>query len=200
MKNLPEVKALLQGESPLAVFNCSSILSAHIAFIQLRQYYDFPYWVATVYRIPDIQNKCNFVFLRLNKFQSHVIDTFSKNTSCGHSFRYIISKSFGPCGLTTCVQAYIFWLQNRSFGNSITIADDKAISSLLDSIRFNIICPSSPSSHTPIVPNTDSRCFFYSYIQADDIRDFYSRYIHLAICRNGRIGEGICHSQFYIVH
>ncbi len=111
MKSLPQIQRLQNGESPLSVFNCSSIKDARKAFCEFRYNFDFAFWAAREYYIQDITNRAKIIPLILNEFQFHIIDTFQKQYHNRESGRYIITKSFGKLGVTTCVQAYIHWLQ-----------------------------------------------------------------------------------------
>ncbi len=111
MKSLPQIQRLLNGESPLSVFNCTSIQEAREAFYVFRYNFDFPFWAALEYYIRDINNSSKFIPLILNKYQFHIIDTFQKRYHNRELGRYIVTKSFGKVGVTTCVQAYIHWLQ-----------------------------------------------------------------------------------------
>ena len=51
MKELSQIKLLMQGSSPLEVFNRLSIQSARKAFNDLRKQFDFPFWAATEYSV-----------------------------------------------------------------------------------------------------------------------------------------------------
>ena len=53
MKGHPKIRLHHEGESPLSVFDCDSILDARLAFSELRKKFDFAYWAATEYYIPD---------------------------------------------------------------------------------------------------------------------------------------------------
>lgn len=111
MKKHPKIIRLIKGESPLSVFNCQSIHEARQAFNQLRKRFDFAYWAISDYRIRHIDDADSIVPLCLNRYQHYIIDIMQKRHSLRKTSRYVITKSFPQCGLTTCVQAYIIWLQ-----------------------------------------------------------------------------------------
>lgn len=111
MKSLPEIKQLMQGDSSLTVFNCSSSDTARQIFRNIRLQFDFDYWAVNEYFVRDLNDADKTVPLRLNDAQFLVIDTFRKRYFDRLQSRYIISKSFRRCGLSTCIQAYILWMQ-----------------------------------------------------------------------------------------
>lgn len=182
MKCLTEIRSLLDGVSPLEVFKVSSIEEARIAFNQIRERYDFPFWAATVYRIPDIHSPSCIVNLRLNNSQFHIIDVLLKRSFDGLSSRYVITKSFGPCGLTTCVQAYIFWLRNVNSGNSITWSVGDELSSLKSTLHLNIHIPAYSSDTEVYVPDAQSYAFLFPYNKYDIRRNSLRLvdYVHLS--------------------
>lgn len=182
MKCLPEIRSLLDGVSPLEVFKVSSIEEAGIAFNQIRERYDFPFWAATFYRIPDIHSPSCIVNLRLNDSQFHIIDVLLKRSFDGLSSKYIITKSSGPCGLTTCVQAYIFWLRNINSGNSITWSVGDELSSLKSTLHLNIHIPAYSSDTEVYVPDAQSYAFLFPYNKYDISRNSCRLvdYVHLS--------------------
>lgn len=117
MRGLPMIKQLLNREDPKVVFQTNSIHSARKAFCELRKKFDFPYWAAREYYIRDINDADNIIPLTLNNFQAYIINIFQKRYHDRELGRYIITKSFGKVGVTTCVQAYILWLQTYKCWN-----------------------------------------------------------------------------------
>lgn len=111
MKSLPEIKRLLAGVSPLSVFNSKSLPEARQAFYELRKKYDFPFWATLEYSVPDKDDSGQLVPLALNSYQSYVIDKILRNPCKERRSLLIICKSVPRCGLTTCIQALITWLQ-----------------------------------------------------------------------------------------
>ncbi len=130
MKSLPQIQQLLQGFSPLKVFNSYSIDIARQEFRKLRKKYDFDYWAVTEYFIHDLADADSIVPLRLNDAQFVVIDTFRKRYSDRSQSRYIVTKSFRRCGLSTCIQAYILWMQTFQCANNSYTCSHSEISLL----------------------------------------------------------------------
>lgn len=182
MKQLPEIRQLLQGVSPLIVFKHSSIQSARQAFYEVRKKYDFAFWAATEYHIHDINDADNIVPLILNSPQHHIIDTFERRCfDCKHA-AYVISKSFGKCGVTTCVQAYILWRQTYHFpkhSNTCTASSINTEPLKANLCRFLMRDIVSPDNHI-FIPIADSRAFFNTYRTPDALRGIDFGYVHLA--------------------
>lgn len=121
MRSLPEIQAIQNGVSPLTALRSDSLNSARLKFCRYRLDFDFPFWAAYVCRIPDINDPDNLVPLILNSPQCKVIDTFLRRREQRLTGRYLITKSQPRIGLTTVIQAYIFWSQTRVWhGNSYT--------------------------------------------------------------------------------
>lgn len=118
MKSLPQIIRLRRGESLLSVFNRSTLEDAREDFRNLRKKYDFDFWAATEYFIRDINDPDIFLPLRLNSYQHYIIDIFRKRYFNRLIGRYLITKSFGRCGLTSCIQAYILGCRHI---NALTI-------------------------------------------------------------------------------
>lgn len=111
MESLTQVRQLIDGVSPLVVFNCTDIKAARHAFYDLRKKFDFPYWAVLDFLIPDNRNHKRLVTLHLNRYQRYLTNVFMGRADAGLHGKYIISKTMPKCGLTTFVQAYILWLQ-----------------------------------------------------------------------------------------
>ncbi len=62
MTSLPQIMQLMQGISPIIVFNCHSKEYALSAFYNLRKQYDFDYWAASEYLIRDINDADGCLF------------------------------------------------------------------------------------------------------------------------------------------
>lgn len=150
MKSLPAIRRLIDGESPLRVFNVENIILCRERFSHLRRFFDFSFWAATAYQIPSADNSSRFVPLFLNPYQHKLIDIFRRRLFDGDIPRYVIVKSTKPIGLSTVIQAYILWLQLRnvnknSFTSSPSLNNMKALKSLL---FHNISNPSLFSDDT----------------------------------------------------
>ncbi|MDE6379789.1 MAG: hypothetical protein K2L11_04890 [Muribaculaceae bacterium] len=111
MRDLDAVKKLLAGAHPSSVFATHDIHEARKRFNELRIRYDFPYWAATRFPIRHIDDPDLLTTLVLNENQHIIIDNFLKTYQNQHPGRFIITKNRPRCGVTTCVQAYIIWLQ-----------------------------------------------------------------------------------------
>ena len=118
MKTHHKIQQLLKGESPLSVFECSSYQEARLAFSELRKKFDFAYWAITEYYIRDLNDADNIIPLHLNSYQYYLIDILQKRYHNHQPSRYVITKSFRRCGITTCIQAYILWLQTCQCSNN----------------------------------------------------------------------------------
>ncbi|MCM1490063.1 MAG: hypothetical protein NC095_04480 [Muribaculum sp.] len=114
MKNLPQIINLKKGVSPLEVFGVPDVRAARQAFNHLREQFDFTFWAARNYFIRDINDPDKIVTLILPQkliAMMNVIQTRYYHKLLG---RYVITKEYGKIGLTTCIQAYTFWLQTHS--------------------------------------------------------------------------------------
>lgn len=183
MKELPEIQRLRQGESPLAVFERSDIQESRKAFNELRYRYDFPFWAAKEYPIRDIHNADSEVTLILNSYQYHIIDKFMTRYFKRLSSRYIITKDFGRCGVSTCVQAYILWLQlYRWPKNSQTCgASELNISPLKENlIQYIYLGLSAPAKKRIYNYKIDHSSFFNTFRSPDALRGIDFAYVHLA--------------------
>lgn len=182
MKSLPEIKQLMQGDSPLTVFNCSSSDTARQIFRNIRLQFDFDYWAVNEYFVRDLNDADKIVQLRLNDAQFLVIDTFRKRYFDRLQSRYIISKSFRRCGLSTCIQAYILWMQTyRCANNSYTCCPSEISMSPLKSnlcryLHRDIV----PPEMGIYLPKVDGRAFFNTFRSPDAIRGINLGYVHLA--------------------
>ncbi|MDE6562611.1 MAG: hypothetical protein K2K75_14605 [Muribaculaceae bacterium] len=182
MKKLPKIQRLLQGESPLTVFECQSIDEARHAFRELRKKFDFAYWAATEYYIRDIKDADRIIPLQLNNIQHYLIDIMQKRYHNHQVGRYIITKSFGRVGLTTCIQAYMLWLQTyQCFNNSFTCSSNSInlnpLKTDLCRLLKRDIVPSEPWIY---LPKADRRAFFNTFRTPDFIRGINLGYVHFA--------------------
>lgn len=182
MKRLPKIQRLIKGESPLTVFECGSILAARNAFRELRKKFDFAYWAANEYYIRDINDADRIIPLLLNNIQHYLIDILQKRYYNRQIGRYIITKSFGRVGLTTCIQAYMLWLQtyqciNNSFTCSSSSINLNPLKSDLCRLLKRDIVPSEPWIY---LPKADRRAFFNTFRTPDFIRGINLGYVHFA--------------------
>lgn len=182
MKQLPQIRSLLLGESPLTVFNTNNIHDARREFNRLRYYFDFPYWAMKEYRIHDLWDADDIHTLGLNSFQHYIIDIFMKRYHDKLSGRYIISKQFGKCGLTTCVQAYILWLQIFKWSKHLNLCSSNEIN--IFQLKANLIRHLGrevvPNDRSIYIPKADHRCFFNTYRTPDAFRGIDFGYVHMA--------------------
>lgn len=182
MKSLLEIKRLLNGDSPLDVFNCNSIQDARKAFYRLRKKYDFPYWAAIDYTVQDKNNPHRLVPLLLNPYQHHIADIFLKRFFEGRRGIYLISKSIPKCGLTTLVQAYILWLQVHILhSNSVFY-----VPSVNELRQFKTnLCRSLKKDkvydgYWISVPDTDALAYFNTYTSPNLLSGLDYGFVHLA--------------------
>lgn len=182
MKYIPQIQQLIRGVSPLTVFNCSMMESARKAFYDLRKKYDFDYWAATEYFIRDLADADNIIPLRLNSYQFFVIDILRKRYFNRQLGRYIITKSIRRCGLSTCIQAYILWMQTFQRRNNSYTCSSSDISlfplksDLCRFLRRDII----PTDMGIFLPRVDGRAFFNTFRTPDAIRGINLGYVHFA--------------------
>lgn len=182
MKELPKIRQLMHGGSPLSVFNTNSFSEARKKFRALRKKYDFDYWALKEYPIHDVNNPDSIITLRLNDAQHHVIDILRKRYTEKKLGRYIISKSIPHCGLTTCIQAFFLWMQLHQCSNNSYLCgpSDIALSpfrkNLCRHLRCDIIRPDS----WIFIPKADSKAFYFTFRSPDAIRGINLGYVHLA--------------------
>lgn len=182
MKSVPQIQQLIQGVHPLTVFNCCSLNSAKKAFCNLRKRYDFDYWAVKEYSIHDIDDADNIIPLRLNQYQFFVIDILRKRYFNRQFGRYIITKSLRRCGLSTCIQAYILWMQTfqRSNNSYVCSASDISLfplkADLCRYLRRDIV----PQDMGVFLPRVDGFAFFNTFRNPDSIRGINLGYIHFA--------------------
>lgn len=182
MKSLPQIQQLLNGASPLAVFNCHSIEYARIAFRELRKKYDFDYWAANEYFIKDIKDPDSIIPLCLNDCQHHVIDIIRKRYFLREIGRYVISKSFRRCGLTTVIQAYILWMQTYQRSNNSYTCGPSEIgilplkTNLCRYLHRDII----PSNMGIYLPRVDWCAYFNTFSNPNAIRGINLGFVHFA--------------------
>lgn len=199
MKSLPQIQRLIKGESPLSVFNRHDIRSARQAFCEFRKNFDFAYWAATEYYIRDIHDADNIVPLKFNSYQHYIIDIIQKRYTNRQQSRYLITKSFGRCGVTTCVQAYILWLQifkcnKHSFtctASDLSIYQPK--SNLCRYLKRDIV----PTDKSIFIPQANNCAFFNTYRNPDYIRGIDLGYLHLADMSHWQDSDGRLSSRVY---
>lgn len=182
MKNLPMIKQLLNREDPKVVFQTNSIHSARKAFCELRKKFDFAYWAALEYYIRDINDADNIIPLILNNFQSYIIDIFQKRYQNRELGCYIITKSFGKIGVTTCVQAYILWLQTYKcwYHSYLCTNSEIAIHPLKSNLCRYLKREITPPEKYIYLPKADRSAFFNTFRCPDYIRGINLGYVHYA--------------------
>ena len=182
MKYNSKIQRLLKGESLLSVFNACTIESARQAFDELRYYYDFAFWAAKKYYIRDREDADNIIPLVLNNFQHYFIDIIQKRFYNQQLGRYIITKSFGKVGVTTCIQAYILWMQTyRYYKHSYTCsASDISIHPLKSNLCRYLHRDIVPSEKMIFIPKAGRKAFFNTFRSPDYIRGIDLGYVHYA--------------------
>ncbi len=182
MKNHNIIKRLINGESPLTVFHTDSIHSARAAFNELRKKFDFPYWAITEYFIRDLNNADKIITLRLNSIQHYLIDIMQKRYHNHQTSRYIITKTLRRCGLTTCVQAYILWLQTfQCQNNSYTCSSSSINLNPLKSDICRYLHRDILSDEPWIsIPKANAHAFFNTYRKPEAMRGINLGYVHFA--------------------
>ncbi len=182
MKEHPQVKQLIEGVSPLSVFDCHSLKAARETFAELRKKYDFPFWAATEYNVRDIEDPDRIVPLRLNYYQHRIADTFLKRYFKRELGRYVISKSFGRVGVSTCVQAYILWRQIYHFRKHpyTCSASDISIQPLKTNLCRFLHRDIVPTARFLFLPMVNHCAFMNTYRNTDFIRGIDLGYVHFA--------------------
>lgn len=182
MKSIPQIRHLINGESPLSVFNTDSIHTARKAFCELRKKFDFSFWAITEYYVRRRDNADEIVPLKLNTSQQYIVDILSKRYYNRQPGRYVITKTAFPCGLTTCVQAYITWMQTyRCTNNSYTCSSSEINLNPLKTnlcrwLKRDIV----PPEKWIFLPRTGDRAFFNTMKNPDSGRGINFGYVHLA--------------------
>lgn len=200
MKTLPSIRQLMQGLSPLVAFNALDIADARRKFRNLRKKYDFDYWAVKEYFIPDVLNPDSIVPLRLNDAQFYVVDILRKRYFEKKIGRYIISKSFRRCGLTTSIQAYILWMQIFQRQNNSYVCGPSEIS--LMPLKKNIcrhlhrdIVPQDPWIY---LPKVDRRAFLFTFRSPNAIRGINLGYVHFSNMSQWRDPDDKSTSRAYV--
>ncbi|MDE6697795.1 MAG: hypothetical protein K2K25_13020 [Muribaculaceae bacterium] len=199
MKTLPQIQRLLKGESPLSVFCQDSIKSARMAFCDLRERFDFAYWAAREYYIRDIHDADKIVPLRLNGYQHYIIDILQKRFTNRQQSCYLVTKSFRPCGVTTCIQAYQLWLQTfKCPKHSFTCsASEISLHPLKENIsRFLSSDVVSPAKSI-LLPGIGCKAFFNTFRNPDYIRGIDLGYLHFADMSRWHDNYGALSSRVY---
>lgn len=198
MKNLPQIINLIKGVSPLEVFGVPDVRAARQAFNHLREQFDFTFWAARNYFIRDINDPDKLVTLilppKLNAMMN-VIQTRYYHKLVG---RYVITKEYGKIGLTTCIQAYTFWLQTHSSfkGNTNIFGPSMSnISHLKDNLCRNIGRASTSSANRiwfSITPYSSNGCHDYYSSNSHSVnRDYYPCSVMFNSIRNPDAPRGI---------
>ncbi len=182
MKQLPQIQRLWQGESPLSVFNRADIKSARQAFCEFRMQFDFAYWAAKEYYIRDQNDADRIIPLELNNIQHYLIDILQKRYFYRLPGRYIISKTFGRVGISTCVQAYILWLQTyKNPKHSYTCCPSEiAINPLKTNLCRYLHRDIVPADKFIYLPKSDRKAFFNTYRNPNFTRGIDLGYVHFA--------------------
>lgn len=200
MKQLPEIRQLLQGISPLVVFNTDSMTEARRAFRLLRKKYDFDYWAIKEYFIRDIDDPDAIIPLRLNDAQFHVINILRKRYFERKIGRYVISKTIRRCGLSTCIQAYILWMQTFQRSNNSYLCGPSEISlmplkkNLCRYLHRDIV----PKKTWVCLPKIGGRALFNTFRSPDSIRGINLGYVHFSDMSRWRDPANIFTSRAYI--
>lgn len=200
MKQLPEIKRLMEGYAPFSVFHCLSMDTVRHTFNELRKKYDFAYWCATEYYIHDMADADNIIPLRLNQHQHQIIDTFERRYFEQKHAAYIISKSFRRAGVTTCVQAYILWRQIYYFGRASNTCTASSINAhpmkenLCRFLKRDIV----PQDDHILIPKADCRSYFNTYRTPDALRGIDFAYVHLANMTQWNDPDGRLSSRAYM--
>ena len=192
MKDHLRIRRLLEGESPLSVFDCDSILDARLAFSELRKKFDFAYWAATEYHVHDIKDAENIVPLRLNTVQHYMIDIMERRYFDRQVSRYVVTKTGRPCGVTTCVQAYMIWRQTcQCFNNLYTCSSsDINLYPLKSALCRHLGRYVVPAEKWLYVPKADRRAFYNTYSSPDFIRGINLGYLHFADMSKWKDSDG----------
>ena len=179
MENLPQIRQLIDGISPLVVFKCNDIKTARHAFYELRKKYDFPYWAALDYMIPDKNKTSNLVKLHLNGIQRYLAAVFMMRANAGLHGKYIISKTVPRCGVTTLVQAYILWLQlyhHSHHSITCTYSPD-----MMDTLKTSAArCLHRKGGRNTVFVTDTANAFFQSVYIPHYLDRCRSSYVHLA--------------------
>lgn len=181
MEKLPHIQRLLKGEDPKSVFNTDCIHKARQAFNDLRKQFDFTYWAITEYHIRDINDADNIIPLRLNPYQYYAIDIMQRRRDLRIHSRYIITKTFRQCGLTTCVQAYMLWLQTYHCRNnyciySLPVSLNRMKADLCRHLKRDRV----PAARRLHLPASRTAVHFNSYRNPDSGRGIDFGYVHFA--------------------
>lgn len=125
MKEEPEVKALIGGQSLTQVFS-GSIENARQRWFHLRCRYDFPFWAFKCIKIKGKAGGDDQPFL-LNRPQRKLIGEFEKLREEGLPIRIILVKA-RQWGGSTATQIYMLWIQlmRRCGFNSLIIGQQNS--------------------------------------------------------------------------
>lgn len=167
----------------MSVFDTTDIHVARQRFNSLRRRFDFTYWAATLFHIRDIKDPDKIVPLILTRGQHRIIDIIQSHYDNHDGGRYIITKKGSPCGLTTCIQAYMIWRQQfsafRGHLNICGASDSNLIHMKVNLCRYL----GREFAHSADRINlVDSRIsdFFNTVRTPDALRGIDFPYVHLA--------------------
>ena len=183
MKSIPAVQRLMAGQDPLSVLKVDSIQKARESFNSLRMCYDFAFWAATKYIIRDVREADKLVPLVLNENQHHIINVFQRRYFHKLSGRYIITKRDPRIGVTTCVQAYMLWLQlfSSHVSHSYTCGESGfANRRWTANIQRYFKIGNSHSVSKVRIPGGICMAIFNSFRNPDAPRGMDVAYVHLA--------------------
>lgn len=194
MRDLPEIARLLAGVDPCEVFGAFDIHEARKSFNRLRIRYDFPYWAATRFPISHIDDPDVVTTLVLNEDQHHIIDKFLKTYQDKQLGRFVITKKGPPCGVSTCVQAHIIWLQlfHNPKNAQICGPSNRQNSKLKDNIgAFFGKERVSYSRNRFQICGWDTSAIFNTFNRPDSLRGIDFGYVHLFDMAKWRDLDGI---------
>ena len=197
MENLPQVRQLMDGVSPLVVFNCNDLNTARQAFYELRKKFDFPYWAALDYIIPDKLKPSSLVKLHFTSVQRYLANVFIMRANAGLRGKYIISKTVPRCGVTTLVQAYILWLQLYHHSHhSITCTQSPDMVEILKANITNYL-HKKVRRDVVVVTNTAS-ALFQSVYNPHYLDRCQSSFVHLADISKWNVNFGEDSDHIYL--
>lgn len=199
MKDLPEIKLIQEGKSILEVFDCDSIKDAQKAFNELRKQFDFPFWAASEYYVQDIEDPDQIVPLRLNRYQHYIADIFINRYAQRKLGRYVIGKSYGKIGVTTCVQAYILWRQIYYFPkNSYTCTPSEiSINPLKTNLCRHLHRDIVPPEKFIFIPKARSCAYINTYRNPNYMRGIDLGFVHFADMSRWNDSDGNLSTQVF---
>lgn len=179
MMATPQIRLLLDGASPLDVFGCENLDLARSRFNLLRMRYDFPYWAALNFHVPDKASPQSKVPLVLNIHQRFIADILIRRSNAGLPGKYFVTKSTPQVGLTTCIQAYILWNQlHRYPHHSITCSPDILCT---DRLKYSLARQlGRKASSSDLKLDERIKASFLSFYESYELIGHRAGYLHLA--------------------